>query len=113
MIGRRIAALREDRALPRLRLAREAGVSHTSLVLLEGGRTEPRLETLARVAKSLGCRVADLLADEPRPPSPRAGTTSFYRLVARLRERQDDPHFLRTVEQVVLGLERAFDAAVK
>ncbi len=112
VLGERVRALREERAITRTRLAQEARVSLTALVVLEGGQEgESRLSTLDAVARALGVRVADLLDDEPVPPRPHAGSKVFFRLVDRLRRREEDQDFLRTVEKVVLALERAFDDA--
>jgi transcriptional regulator with XRE-family HTH domain len=48
-------ALREDAGISQRAVARAAGLAQSSLSGIEGGRTEPSLETLGRLAAVLGC----------------------------------------------------------
>ena len=62
-IGRQIKRLREARGWSQSELARQAKLSspaHVSL-LESGGRREPTVSTLKRLAKALGVPVAELL----------------------------------------------------
>ena len=64
----------EDPAAAGLTLAalgERTGLRPSQLSLLENGRREPRLSTLAAVARALGVEVADLLSTAP-PPTRRA-----------------------------------------
>ncbi|MBL4849360.1 MAG: helix-turn-helix transcriptional regulator [Planctomycetes bacterium] len=107
LIGERVEALRADRGLTRSALAREAGVALTSMNLLEAGRVKPSLGTLGSLAKALGVRVVDLLDDEPPAAKPTGGSTTFYRLLDKLRDRSDDE--LRAVEKLVAALDKAVE----
>lgn len=68
---------------------------------------QPHLKTLEAIARVLRVRVADLIDDEPPPPKPKAGTTTYYRLMGRLRDR--DQGYLRAVEKLI----KAFDAGIE
>ena len=67
MLGRRMAALRRDRALSLDRLAQASGVSKGMLVQIEAGRANPSIATLCRAAAGLGVAVAELLALDVAP----------------------------------------------
>lgn len=107
LCGQRVKALREGQGLTRTRLAGEAGVALTSLNLIEAGRIYPTLRTLEFLARALGCRVADLVDDQPAPTMPPGGTKAFFRVVQKLRDRDDN--YLRAVEKLI----RAFDEALE
>ncbi len=61
-IGQRVRALREGRGLTQEALAEEAGMQGPNISRLESGKHVPSLETLERIAKALGIRVADLVS---------------------------------------------------
>jgi transcriptional regulator with XRE-family HTH domain len=63
----RIKALREKLGLTQDEAARLAGfTSRQAWNNLEGGAVpNPRADTLAKVAKALGCRMEDLLQEDP------------------------------------------------
>ena len=48
-------ALREDAGISQRAVAHAAGLAQSSLSGIEGGQTEPSLETLGRLAAVLGC----------------------------------------------------------
>lgn len=109
VLARRIRELREAAGLPRTRLAAEAGVAHTAVVMIESGRVMPNLRTLAGVARVLGVRVRDLLDDEAEPVQQITSTKTYARVVTRLRrlpERQ-----LRHVEKMLSAFEAAIEDA--
>lgn len=54
--GARLAA-----GLSQAELARRAGMDHTFISRIESGRTSPDVRTLQRLAKAIGCPVADLV----------------------------------------------------
>lgn len=76
-LGERIRAVREAKSLSREQVSRVAGMHVARLAELERGRTRsrtdnevnPRLETLYRIAVSLGVDVADLLQVEEKDSS--------------------------------------------
>lgn len=45
-------------------LAKKTGISKSSLYDYERGRTSPTLETMEKVAKGLGVKVADLFKED-------------------------------------------------
>lgn len=55
--GQRVRDLREARGLSRMKLAAAAGVSLSTLLLMEMGRTAPRLDTVFALAEALGVRL--------------------------------------------------------
>ena len=57
-VGRAIGAIRRQQGITQADLARRAGVSRASLILIESGRQDPRTETAAALLASLGRRLA-------------------------------------------------------
>lgn len=94
--------------MTRAALASAAKVSPTTLTLLEQGRAQPNLATLESVGRVLGVRVADLFDEEPAAKRPTSGTTTFFRLVGRLRGRSDAQ--LRAVEKLLSAFDHAVEA---
>ena len=66
LVGRRIRAIRGAQKLNLNELARLTGISAPALSLIETGKRDPRLTTLARIAFALRVPPADLLDDGPR-----------------------------------------------
>tara|TARA_R110002072_G_scaffold47902_4_gene131255 strand:+ start:4081 stop:4374 length:294 start_codon:yes stop_codon:yes gene_type:complete len=95
--------------MTRAALASAAKVSPTTLTLLEQGRAQPNLATLESVARVLGVRVADLFDEEQAARKPTSGSTTFFRLVGRLRGRTDSQ--LRALEKLLSAFDRAVEAA--
>ena len=62
-LGERIRALRVDSALTRRELSLRSGVSERYLASLEGGRANPSIAILCRLAMALGHTVHGLLGD--------------------------------------------------
>ncbi len=60
-IGENIRQRRKAAGLRQRELANRLGVSQGRVSDLERGRTEPRLDTIRRLAAALGCTMADLL----------------------------------------------------
>jgi len=63
-VGRRLKALRMAAGLSQVELARKAGISREYLNRLEGGRHDPTLGTLTRLAKQLGVKLTAFLDAE-------------------------------------------------
>lgn len=61
----RLLAARKGAGLSVSELARRASLSRQQVGNYEGGRSEPTVSTLARLAAALGCPVAALM---PSPP---------------------------------------------
>ena len=57
----RLKRLRTARRLTQDSLARKAGISREYIARLEGGRHDPSLSTLQKLAKALKVKVGDLL----------------------------------------------------
>lgn len=57
-VGRAIGAIRRQQGITQADLARRAGVSRASLILIESGRQDPRTETAAALLSCLGRRLA-------------------------------------------------------
>lgn len=71
-IGERIRELRQARGLSQEALAREADVSHNTVVRAENGRHAPTLKTLRKFADVLGVRlvnIVELIDDDTEPTS--------------------------------------------
>lgn len=56
-----LLAAREASGLSLRELAERAGLSHQTLVILEAGKTQPRVDTLAKIARALGVELTSLL----------------------------------------------------
>jgi transcriptional regulator with XRE-family HTH domain len=59
--GTRIKELRDAKRWSQEQLARETDVSQVTIWNLENGRTQPRLDTLRKLAGALGVDVGELL----------------------------------------------------
>lgn len=70
-LGVNVYKLRTDAGWTQEELARRAGLRQPRIAEIERGDANPRLETLARVARALGVEVADLLRN-PEAAAPRA-----------------------------------------
>lgn len=62
-IGARVFELREQLDWSQMKLAEEAGVSHTTIVHVETGQVTPRPSTLRRIARGFGISVEDLTGE--------------------------------------------------
>jgi len=62
-VGRRLRALRADQDLTLEQLARLTGISAPALSLIETGKRDARLTTLAKIAAALRVPVRTLLED--------------------------------------------------
>lgn len=62
-VGRRLRQTREVRGLNLHELARLCGISAPALSLIETGKRDPRLTTIARIAKALRLSLPELLSD--------------------------------------------------
>ncbi len=60
-LGRRIAHLRKTKGFSQLDLSVESGVAKSYICDLEGGRRNPSLETLEKLALALGVSLSVLL----------------------------------------------------
>jgi ribosome-binding protein aMBF1 (putative translation factor) len=56
-VVRQLIALREQRGWTQRQLADRAGMKQPQLARLETGQVEPKLDTLQRLAKAMGCDV--------------------------------------------------------
>lgn len=59
-----LKCIRERKGLTQRALADKANMSYTYLCNVEGGKADPSLSTLKRLAKALKVRVAALVEDE-------------------------------------------------
>jgi transcriptional regulator with XRE-family HTH domain len=67
----RLKELRAAAGLTQQALAVKAGLSVSAVIHIEAGRIpDPRISTLKRLARALGCRIDDLAenGDEEEPP---------------------------------------------
>lgn len=62
-MGQKLKRLREERSLSQEDLAKAAGVPIGTLRNWEQDRRVPRLDTAAKVAHALGCRIDTLVSD--------------------------------------------------
>jgi len=58
-----LVKIREAKGYSLRRLADKVGMSYVALFRLERGETDPRLETLRKLAKALNVRVAELIGE--------------------------------------------------
>ncbi|MFL5846715.1 MAG: helix-turn-helix transcriptional regulator [Solirubrobacteraceae bacterium] len=68
-LGHPVRAARVLAGLRQVDLARLAGVGRTTVVNIEGGKTEPRLGTAQALAQVLGCDVSSLFPSDCARPS--------------------------------------------
>lgn len=61
LVGDRVRERRQNRGLSQEAMALEAGLHRSYIAQLEGGRRNPSLDTLAKVAVALRCDLADLV----------------------------------------------------
>ncbi len=61
-VGIRLKRVRETKGLSQTTLARRAKLSREHIVRLEGGRYDPTVTTLTKLAKALGVPITDLLS---------------------------------------------------
>jgi transcriptional regulator with XRE-family HTH domain len=66
-LAARLRGLRTGRGLTLEALAERAGVSRSTISLIERGASSPTAAVLDRLAAGLGVTIASLFADEPRP----------------------------------------------
>lgn len=62
-VGRNIRNLRERRGITQVQLAEKVGITQAMLCQIERGTKNPSLQVGAEIAKSLSCKVDDLLAE--------------------------------------------------
>lgn len=60
-MGLRLRAVRQKKGLSIRGLAAKAKVDFSAVYRIEAGKVTPRLDTLEKLARALGCKVADLL----------------------------------------------------
>ena len=59
--GAKIKSLRESLNVTQKELGEEIGITQTAIHYIESGLKEPKILTLARIAKRLGCTVDELI----------------------------------------------------
>ncbi len=62
-VGERIRSLRKEKDIGAIELAMKAGLSRNMIWQVETGRSNPSLESLARIAAALGVTAAELLEE--------------------------------------------------
>lgn len=60
MVGERIRSIRTAKALKQDHVAREAGISQSTLSRIERGETEPSFTVVGHLIRILGCTYEDL-----------------------------------------------------
>ena len=61
LLGKRMRILRKARKLSQGRLAKKAGMLETAYQRIEGGKTNPTIKTLQKIANGLGVHISELL----------------------------------------------------
>ena len=56
-LGKKIEMLRMSKGISRDKLSDMSGVGETTIMMLEHGRTVPRLETICKIASALGYKL--------------------------------------------------------
>jgi transcriptional regulator with XRE-family HTH domain len=85
-IGKRVAALRRQREMLRVRLAEAVGVTINAIAAVEKEYCNPTLENTCKIADALGCSVDYLLG---RVHEVRAGSVSGGPVIERLHAALD------------------------
>jgi len=69
-VGERIKTLRAAKGLTLYQLARRTGLQYTALKKIEEGKTDPRADTLLKIARGIGVEPSRFFADDSalRPP---------------------------------------------
>ena len=62
----RLTAIRKRRGLSLRALKNASGVAVSVLAKMEGGKGDPQLSTLKKLAKALRCSVAELIGEDKR-----------------------------------------------
>lgn len=62
----RLRTIRDQRGLSLRALKKVSGVAVSALAKFESGKGDPRLSTLLKLSKALGCSVADLIGHSRR-----------------------------------------------
>lgn len=99
IVGDRVRALREARALSQGQLARLARVSPSLIHALEHAARSTTIKVLGRVARALGVRAAELLAEEPTALPPTHDESLWRSLASNLRGR--DARSLRAISRLI------------
>jgi transcriptional regulator with XRE-family HTH domain len=60
-VAQRVVALRQERGMSQAALAAKARVNRVTIARLEAALHPPNIETLDRIARALGVRLADLV----------------------------------------------------
>ncbi|GAW28553.1 helix-turn-helix domain-containing protein [Carboxydocella sp. ULO1] len=62
IIGKRLHELRVEKQLSLRKLAKKSGISHSFLCDIERGRSQPSLDTLGKLADTLGVKIEFFLS---------------------------------------------------
>ena len=80
-LGSTIAALRKERGMTQLDLARQLGITDKAVSKWERGLSCPDLYTFPRLAEILGASVEELMQVSPVPPKPAGRTAALLSLI--------------------------------
>lgn len=61
-----LKAIRNAQGLSLRALKKVSGVAVSALATMEGGKGDPQLSTLKKLARALQCTVAELIGERPR-----------------------------------------------
>jgi transcriptional regulator with XRE-family HTH domain len=108
VVAERVRALRTARKWSLDELASRSGVSKGMVAQIDGGRTNPSIGTLVRIADAFGVTIAKLVEDT-RPPTVRVVRAGEYPVLwhgpaggrARLLGGLDEPEFVELWEWVL------------
>jgi transcriptional regulator with XRE-family HTH domain len=89
-VGARIRAFRKAAGLTQSELAEAVGIEPESVNRIENAKLNPSSQTLHRVARSLGIKLADLLNDDAPVQAPKPYLTPARRRFLRLAENLTD-----------------------
>jgi transcriptional regulator with XRE-family HTH domain len=63
-LGERLKFIRESRKITQVELAEGSGLTQATIANLEGGRKDPSIQTLEKIAKALDVHIATLFSTE-------------------------------------------------
>jgi len=100
----RLDSLLKKHGITAYRLAKDVGLSQSSLSEWKRGRSVPKYDKLVRIAKYFGVPVSYLTGSEPEAPDPGADAALLEKLTELLKEKLADPEWSDEQSRLNLAL---------
>lgn len=85
-VGKRIKALRIEKNVTQIDLAKALGISQTNLSNIEQGRTGATLSNLFKIKEILGCSICDFFEEQPTVNSTSLDVDRIIQLLEKVKE---------------------------